>query len=199
MTSHEASNREVREEAARLAFTLLRFASAAGHPRLGTTPPGVLKMGTEAWVFGPSWQLVPNDGVIAFLSGLSSPALLNPTLIHGEVVLTLVDELAGERRRWAEKTLSNLVGNLDSMVSQSRLPPTARVLVEFDEESHVFSLDAVREWAGTLAVNVGWNIAPLENEDRAEACLMLVRADDREFSGRSCMMRERYRQQRGAV
>lgn len=199
MTSHETGNQEVRDEAARLAFTLLRFASAAGHPRIGTTPSGVLKVGAEAWAFGPSWQLVPNDGVVAFLSGLSSPALLNPTLTRGEVVLTLVGELAGERRRRAEKTLSNLVGNLDSMVSQSGLPPTARILVEFDEESHVFSLDAVREWAGNLAVNVGWSIAPLENEPRADACLGLVRADDREFPGRSCMMRERYRRQRGAV
>jgi len=139
---------------------------------------------------------VPSDGVEAFLTGLPSRALLNPTLMRGEVTLVLLDELTGERRRWGEKTLGNFVDCFDTMVAQLALPRTARVLVEFDDESHVFSLAAVREWAGTLAVNVGWNLAPLAGEARAEACLLLVRADDREFPGRSCMMRERYRRQR---
>ena len=199
MTSSEPKTEDLRAEAARLAFTLLRFASVAGHPLPGSERPGVLKVGSEAWVFGPSWQRVPSDEVEAFLARLPSRALLNPTLMRGEVTLLLLDELTGERRQWGEKTISNLVSNFDSMVAQLALPMTARVLVEFDDESHVFSLAAVREWAGTLAVNVGWNLAPLANEERAEACLMLIRADDREFPGRSCMMRERYRRQRGAV
>lgn len=199
MTSTEPKTEDLRVEAARLAFTLLRFASAAGHPFPGSERPGVLKVGSDAWVFGPSWQRVASAEVEAFLSRLPSRALLSPTLMRGEVTLLLLDELTGERREWGEKTLSNLVSNFDDMVAQLALPATARVLVEFDDESHVFSLAAVREWAGTLAVNVGWNLAPLADEACAEACLMLIRADDREFSGRSCMMRERYRRQRGAV
>ncbi len=199
MTSSEPKTEDLRAEAARLAFTLLRFASAAGHPLPGSERSGVPKVGSDAWVFGPSWQKVPSDGVEAFLTGLPSRALLNPNLIRGEVTLLLLDELTGERRRWGEKTLSNLVACFDEMVVQLALPNTAKVLVEFDDESHVFSLGAVREWARTLAVNVGWNLAPLAHEECAEACLMLIRADDREFPGRSCMMRERYRRQSGAV
>lgn len=198
MTDVKPEPGTLRAEAARLAFTLLRFASAAGHPFPGSERPGVLKVGTEAWVFGPSWHRVPSDEVETFLAGLPSRALLNPTLMRGEITLILLDELTGERLRWGEKTLGNLVECLEGLVAQLGLPHDARVLVEFDDESQVFSLAAVREWAGTLAVNVGWNLAPLADEQRAEACLMLIRADDREFQGRSCMMRERYRREEGA-
>lgn len=197
MICSEPTTNDLRAEAARLAFTLLRFASAAGYPFPGFEHPGALKVGSEAWVFGPSWQRVPSSGVEPFLAGLPSPALLHPTLMRGEVSLLLLDELTGERRLWGEKTLSNLVSGLDQAAARLALPNTARVLVEFDDESDVFSLAAVREWAGTLAVHVGWNLAPLAHEERAEACLMLIRADDREFPGRSCMMRERYRTRHG--
>jgi hypothetical protein len=189
MTAEGASAVDVRVEAARLAFALIRFAGAAAHPRLGATPPGVLKLGTEAYIFGPSWRLVPHHEVEAFLVGLPSPALMTPTLTQGEIALTLVHELTGDRRRWAEKTLSNLVACLDENAAQLNLPATARILVEFDDESHVFSLAAVRHWAQQLAVNVGCKIAALKGDKRADACLTLLRADGREFPGRSCMIR----------
>ena len=67
-------------EAARLAFALIRFAGAVAYPLIGHTPPGVLKVGTEAYMFSPSWRRVPRDEVEAFLVGLPSPALLAPTL-----------------------------------------------------------------------------------------------------------------------
>lgn len=182
---------ETREAAARLAFALIRFAGAAAHPTLGVTPPGVPELGTEAYIFGPSWRRVPHHEVEAFLIGLPSPALMTPTLIRGEIALALVHELTGDRRRWAEKTLSNLLACLDENASQLGLPATARILVEFDDESHVFPLAAVRHWAAHLAVNVGCNIAPLRDDEHADASLMLLRADGREFPGRSCMLRRR--------
>jgi hypothetical protein len=182
---------ETRAEAARLAFALIRFLGAAAYPPLGVTPPGVLKVGTEAYIFGPSWRRVPRQEVEAFLLALPSPALINHTLTQGVLALTLIHELTGDRRRWAEKTLSNGVGCLDENASQLSLSATARILVEFDDESHVFSLAAVRHWAQQLAVDVGCNIALLENDQRADACLMLLRPDGREFPGRSCMLRRR--------
>jgi len=191
VTAADPGSAETRAEAARLAFALIRFVGAAAYPRLGGTPPGAPKVGTEAYVFGPSWRRVSHQEVEAFLLGLPSPALMSNTLTQGEIALTLIHELAGDRCRWAEKTLSNLVGCLDENVSQLGLSPTARILVEFDDESHVFSLTAVRHWAQQLAVNVGCNIGLLEDDDRADACLMLLRPDGREFPGRSCMMRRR--------
>jgi hypothetical protein len=186
-----ASADDARLEAARLAFVLIRFAGAAAYPRIGHTPAGVLRVGTEAYIFGPSWHSVPRNEVEAFLLGLPSPALLVPTLTRGVIALTLVHELDGDRRRWAEKTLSNLTAGLDEMGTQLGLSAASRILVEFDDESHVFSFAAVRHYAQQFAVDVGCNLTRLEGDVRADACLMLLRSDGREFPGRSCMLRRR--------
>lgn len=179
---------DVRREAARLAFALIRFAGAIAYPMPGSRPSGAPEIGREAWIFAPSWKPVPRDEVEAFLAGLSSPALISPTLARGSVVLLLVDELQGERRKWADKTRNNFVGCLDETVSRLGLTPASRVLVEFDDESLVFSLAAVRAWALTLAVEVGWNLARLDGEPRAEAVMKLLRHDGKTFPGRSSMI-----------
>jgi hypothetical protein len=44
-------------------------------------------------------------------------------------------------------------------------------------------------WGRQLAVTVGCTIAALEGDERADAYLKLMRADAREFPGRSCMIR----------
>ena len=192
MTAIATDINDVRADAARLAFALVRFAGAAAHPPVRHRPPQVPEVGTDAFVFGPSWRRVPHDEVESFLVGLPSPALLIPTVTRGEVALMLVHELSGDRRRSAEKTITNLAAFLDENVSQLNLPETSRVLVEFDDESHVFSLAAVREWARQLAVSIGCNLAPLQGDERANACLMLMRADGRPFPGRSCMIPRRW-------
>lgn len=177
-----------RLEVARLAFAIVRCASDAAHPRIGSVPPGEPRLGTEAWVFAPGRRL-PSGDVEAFLAALPSPALLTPTLSRGEVDLTLVQELGGERRRAAEHICSNAVACFDEMTSQLGLTSASRILLEFNNESHVFSCAVVREWAGELPVSIGWNLHPMEDRAIADACLMLLRADGREFPGRSCMQR----------
>ncbi len=176
-----------RPEAARLANIVLRFASLVAHPPLGHTPPGQLKVGTEAFVFSPSWTPVATADVEQFLIALPGPALMSPGLSRGTVHLTLVHDLNGDRRQWAEKTLSNQAAFLDSIATQLGLSPTARVLLELDEEMHVFALSTVRYWAQYLAVEVGWTLSRLDADPRADACLMLLRADGRPFPGRSSM------------
>jgi hypothetical protein len=178
----------VRSEAARIAFALIRFEGVAAHAMRGSTPPGVLQVGTEAYVFLPSWRHVPRDQVEAFLVGLPSPALLAPTTMRGTIALTLLDELSGERRRWAEKTLNNFAAGLEETRSQLTLSPTSRILLEFDEESHVFSFAGVCDWSQQFPVQVGWSISRLAGDDRADACLMLMRSDGKRFRGRSCMI-----------
>ena len=189
MTATAASTDDVKGEAARLAFALIRFQSAAAHPMMGTTPPGVLKVGTEAYVFSPSWRSVPLAEVEAFLYSLPSPALLAPTMTRGVITLTLLHELSGDLRRWAEKTLGNFAAGLEQTSSQLGLSAASRVLLEFDDESHVFSFAGVWEWSQQLAVDVGWSIAPLEGDDRADVCMMLMRSDGKPFQGRSCIVR----------
>src|SRR6185436_5585787 len=135
---------DLRHEAARLAFALLRFEGAIAHPFPGSTPPGQLVIGTQAYVFTPSWRSVPNEEVESFLVGLPSPALMSPTATRGVVALTLLHELSGERKRWGEKTLSNCTTIFDEISSQLGLSSASRILLEFEGESHVFSFDAVR-------------------------------------------------------
>jgi hypothetical protein len=94
-------------QAASLAFALLRFEEGAAHPHRGSTPPGMLRLGEEAYQFTPSWRSVPRADVPAFLAALPSPALLSPTTTRGTVALTLLAELSGERAVWARKTLTN--------------------------------------------------------------------------------------------
>ncbi len=120
-----------------------------------------------------------------FFVGLPSPALLVPTPVRGVIALILLHELSGDRRRWAEKTLSNFALGLEETSAELGLSPTSRVLLEFPEESHVFSFAGVREWTQQFAVQVGWSIAPLESTERADACVMLRRSDGRRFPRQS--------------
>ena len=84
-------------QAATLAFALVRFEEGAAHPPRNYSPPGVPRIGTEAYVFIPSLRRVPRDAVVPFLAALPSPALLTPSTRRGIVALTLVDELTGDR------------------------------------------------------------------------------------------------------
>lgn len=188
MTGIAKTTDDLRLEAARIAFALIRFEGVAASAFRGSTPPGALQVGTEAYMFLPSWRAVPSDEVEAFLVGLPSPALLAPTTMRGTIALTLLHELSGDRRRWAEKTFSNFAAGLEETSSQLGLSPASRILLEFDEESHVFSFAGVREWSQQLAVQVGWTIWPLEDDDRADACMMLMRSDGERFPGQSCMI-----------
>ena len=184
MTATAPEPDEVRLEAARLAFALIRFAQVSAHPTGGSRPRGAPDIGTEAFVFGPSWRPVPRDEVATFLASLPSPALLAQTTSRGGIALTLLHELSGDRRKWAEKTFSNVA----PIFEESTLAPTARVLVEFDDESHIFSFAAVREWSRRFAVSVGWNLVLLKDDPRAEACLKLVRSDFKPFKGASSLL-----------
>jgi len=193
MTTIATNTDDLRLEAARIAFALIRFEEVAAHPAGASTPPGSLRVGTEEYVFLPSWRAVPRNEVETFLVGLPSPALLAPTTSRGVVALMLLHELSGDRRRWAEETLSNFAGGLEEIGPRLGLSPTSRILLEFDEESHVFSFAGVREWTQQFPVRVGWSIWSLEGDDRADARMMLRRSDGRPFPGRSCLVLHMHR------
>ena len=189
MTAIAANTDDVRLEAARLASALIRFAQVAAHPMEASSPPASLRVGTDAYVFLPSWRRIPRDQVETFLISLPSAALLAPTTIRGVIALILLHELSGDRRRGFEKELDNFAAGLEEIGPQLGLSPASRILVEFDEESHVFSFAAVREWTQQFPVQVGWSIAPLERENRADARMLLRRSDGQSFRGRSDMVR----------
>lgn len=189
MTAPAPGSDDARREAAALAFALLRFESAAAHPNRASTPPGCPRIGEDALLFVPSWRPVPNADVVAFLAGLPSPALLSPTTTRGVVSLLLVEELTGDRATWGRKTLSNQRAGLEQIVAQLGLPDDARILLEFDDETHVLPLAVLRVWAERFAVQVGWSIGPLEGDARADARLMLYRSDGGSSWGGVCPVR----------
>ena len=188
MTAIAANTDDVRLEAARLAAALIRFAQGAAHPLTASTPPGSLQLGTDTYVFMPSSRRVPPEQLETFLVSLPSPALLAPTTIRGMIALALLHELSGERRRGFEHELDNCAAGLEEMGQQLGLSPRSRILVEFNEESHVFSFAAVREWTQQFLVQVGWCIASLHGENRADARMLLRRSDGQSFRGRSDMV-----------
>src|SRR4029077_20317592 len=84
-------------EAASLAFAMMRFEEVSAHWARHSIPPGVPRLGVDAYSCLPSLRRVPRDEVAAFLAGLSSPAILTPSTMRGVVALILVDELTGDR------------------------------------------------------------------------------------------------------
>lgn len=177
MTAPAIASDHLRHEAAKIAFALIRFDEVLAYPPTHHTAPGAPVVGRDAYVFMPSGLAVPRHQVEAFLVALPSPALLSPTLTRGMVALTLVHELGGDRRRWAEKTLSNFTNGFDELSGQLRLSADCRILLEFDSESHVLSHAGVRLWTHQFAVQVGWVLRRLDHDPRAEARLQVRRSD----------------------
>jgi hypothetical protein len=168
---------DVIDEAARLAFAVLRFAEGAAHPFPGYEPPDTPRLGEDVYVFAPSSRRVPSEAVSAFLAALASPAILFPTTTRGVVAVQLLSELTGDRATSARAEFENQSGGLEEMVRPLTLTPNSRVLLEFGDEAHVVSLAAVRVWSERFAVHVGWSVSPLEDDARAAARLNLYRSD----------------------
>ena len=57
-----------------------------------------------------------------------------------------------------------------------------RVLLEFDAETHLFSLAGVRRWSERYLLTAGWNIQPCPEPARAEWRLNLFGGDGRRYS-----------------
>ena len=168
---------ETRADAARIAYALLRFEEPMARLLGAHTLPGMPVIGTDAYAFTPSWRPVSRSDIVPFLVALPSPALLSPTTTRGMIALTLLHELSGERRRWAEKTLSNFTACFDDMAARLRLDETSPILLELPGEAAVYSCASVRLWTHQFGVQVGWSLSPLPNDPRARARLVARRSD----------------------
>ena len=168
---------DLRTEAARIAFALIRFEEAMGHPLRADAPPGRPVVGVDAYIFVPSWIPVPRHEVVPFLVGLPSPALLSPTTTRGMVALILLNELSGDRRRWGEKTLSNFTACFDETAQRLGLSNDSRILLTLGGEEEILSFGGVRLWTQQFGVQVGWNLQPLTNHPGAQARLAVRRSD----------------------
>jgi hypothetical protein len=173
--SHSADDRLM--HAAALTFAMLRFEQRAAHERRGSSSHPLGQLGFDRFVFLPAWTSLPRDSVVDFLAHLPGPVFLFPTTSRGVTSLMLLDELSGDRRAWAQKTLDNQAAGVAEMASQYSLDESSRILLEVDEESLVFSLDTIGFWSQRFSAPVGWNIVKLESDSRASARFRLIASD----------------------
>ncbi|HET7040793.1 MAG TPA: hypothetical protein VFI13_02195 [Gemmatimonadales bacterium] len=167
MTAPRLHSDDLRTAAARLAFTAIRFEEAVAQP--GQKP--------GRYIFLPSWREIPAAEVEAFLVALPSPALISVTTTRGVLSLLLQHELSGDRRRWAEKTFSNYLAVLADIGSTLGLTDGSRLLLEAEGEAQVYPLEVVRYYTQHFPAQVGFTLAPLTDDPRAEARLLLRRGD----------------------
>ena len=165
---------------------MLRFAGGAAHLSTSRTPPGWLPIGSEAYSFVFSKRRLPRDGVVRFLANLPCPCMIASTTTRGQISLILRDELTPERRAAFDFEVTNQTTGLEEVVDALKLAPTSRLLLSFADETHVFTLAALRLWVTRYLVDVGWMLLRSEGNEKAEARLWLVRADGTETEGRSC-------------
>ena len=166
-------------EAAALAAAILRFQEPLAHLPSTSTPAGMPVVGVDAYVFLPSVRRVPRAGIEDYLAALPGPALLAATTARGVVALVLLDELAGERRASLEHEIEN---QRDGLLAAAPGADADRVLLEFDAETHLFSLAGVRRWSERYLLTAGWNIQPCPEPARAEWRLNLFGGDGRRYS-----------------
>jgi len=101
-------------DAATLTFALIRFAQGAAHPPR-VSPPGIPRLGEEAWVFAPSVRRVRLEDAPAFLAGLPCPAMLLPTTTRGIVSLAVLS-------LWTERFLVQVGWSVGPLEGDSRAP-----------------------------------------------------------------------------
>jgi hypothetical protein len=166
-------------EAGRLAAAMLRFQEPLAHLMSASTPHGMPIIGVDAYAFLPSSRRVLRQDVAAWLAALPSAAFIATTTTRGILALVLLDELSGERRASLQKELDN---QHTGLLELAEGPDTDRVLLEFDEETSLYSLPGVRRWAERFCLTVGWSIEPCPEPDRAEWRLNLLGGDGRRRS-----------------
>lgn len=172
----------VRTDAARIAYALLRMEEPMASPIGSCKRADALVLGEDAYSFTPSWELIPRADVVPFLVSLPCPALLAPTTTRGVIALTLLDELRGDRRLWAEKVLSNFSAGLDDFVRRLALTDDSHVRLDCGPERDVYSLAAVRTWTQQFGIlQIAWTVSALQGDARAQAQLVVRRSDGQWF------------------
>jgi hypothetical protein len=185
------SDREL-VDAAALAFAMLRFESGAAHRRFspGRTNPSEAQ--PSLFLFLPVTRPVPRDQVVSYLASCPGPAILAPTTTAGIVSLLLLSELQGDRLRWAQDTFARYRAHAHAQGRALDLTPESPIVLEFDEEAHIFSYATLcRTFERFIVLVAGNLIAMLYDDPRAKARLMLYRSDGVSTWGAACPVRPR--------
>ena len=174
------------EQAATLAFALLRFETGAGNESLaGAAPDDVL--GRDAFIFLPVVRRVGYADVVPYLAACPSPAILVPSSTRGMVALLLLSELTDDRRRWAENLFQDYRNSLRAAADRLGLTPASSIVFEFDDEAHDFSFATLSLCCERFIVQVAFNLDPMLYDDpRAMVRLNAIRSDGVRSFGSAC-------------
>lgn len=165
------------DQAAALAFALLRFEAGAAHNPWAGAPPDAV-VGRDDFTFLPILRRIPSADVVPYLASLPSPAMLVSASPRGTVALLLLSELTGERRHWAESLFAEHGRALRDAADRLELTPESAIVFEFDDEAHVFSFATLRLYCERFIVHVAFNLDPMLNDDpRAKVRLVALRSD----------------------
>jgi hypothetical protein len=176
-------------EAASIAFAMLRFEMGAANTRF-TRGAGEGTLGVDTFIFLPVGRPVSRDLVVPYLASCPSPVLLVPTTTAGVVTLLLLSELESDRRQWAQHIFDNYLSIHAEKGEQLNLSAESRVVMEFDEEAHVFSWGTLALMLERFAVQVAFNLLPMSyNDPRGTVRMMLYRSDGERSWGSSCPWR----------
>lgn len=167
----------------------MRFEQRAAYPMRGSSPPGAPGIGLDYVLFLPSPTPIPVAHAPAFLAALPCPALFMPTMTQGLIAMLRLDELGDDRHRWAQHTLANQRAGVDQRADALGLTEASPILLQCDDEEHIFSLAVLRCWSERYAVQVGWNLSSVEYKPRASARLMLYRSNGDSSWGGVCPLR----------
>ncbi|HSA57512.1 MAG TPA: hypothetical protein VLE53_17500 [Gemmatimonadaceae bacterium] len=179
-------------EAAELAFAMLRFEFGAAHRHFSPDAGGPHEGKRSGVLFLPVSRPVPYDLVVPYLASCPGPAMLAPPTTAGMVSLMLLSELQGDRRRWAEDTLARYRTNVLAQGRELALTPESPIVLEFDDEAHVFSFATLCRTFERFVVVVAGSLVAMRYEDpRARARLMLYRSDGASTWGAACPVRPR--------
>jgi hypothetical protein len=179
-------------EAAELAFAMLRFESGGAHRRFSPDASSPHEGTRPAFLFLPVSRPVPHELVVPYLASCPGPAMLAPTTTAGIVSLLLLSELQGDRLRWAQDTFARYRANVLEQGRALELTPESPIVLEFDDEAHVFSFATLcRTFERFIVLVAGNLVAILYDDPRARARLMLYRSDGASTWGAACPVRPR--------
>jgi hypothetical protein len=179
------------EQAASLAFALLRFEAGAAHNPYAGAPPDEV-VGRDGFTFLPVPRRIPSADVVPYLASLPSPAMLVSSSPRGTVALLLLSELTGDRRNWAESLFAEHGRALREAAERFGLTPESAIVFEFDDESHVFSFATLRLYCERFIVHVAFNLDPILNDEpRAKVRVVALRSDRAHSFGAAYEITER--------
>lgn len=163
--------------AARLAWVMLRFAQAGLPPAVKDVPELGGRLGDIAVKFFPRGETVALTHASAALLEFPKPVALTAMAARGLIGLWFQSSAPAADEVGLRKMAHAAEVGLRRFCTGLGLTADSRVLLEVEDEAHVFPVRVLARCIRDYQVFVGWVLNPLQGDRRADARLQLIRAD----------------------